>query len=119
MSQETCGEIIAGESSRIVIRQKSDAVIEIGDLLVEDRDDGYLILQVFDLLYGSQISQLAREMIAGMSLEGFGVGMDLVEPQLRNYVIALARSVLHFEQKPRNPKILPKFFGSVRHVKAA
>jgi uncharacterized protein len=117
-SLKNSGEIIAGEVGKLVIRQKSDGAIELGDLLVEERADGTkLLLQVFDLSYGSQMSQQAREMIAGMRLEGLGTGLDLVEPNLRNYVIALAKTVLHItEQSSHNPKVLPVFFGTVRHV---
>ena len=115
---ETCGEIIEGDSSKILIRQSSNSTIEIGDLLVEDREPGYIILQVFDLIYGSQLPRLVREMISGMKLEGFGTGLDLIEPQLRNYLLAMAKPILHFEVQARNPKILPNFFGYVRHINA-
>lgn len=112
----TCGEVIAGESSALLIRQKSDKQIEIGDLLVEDREDGYILLQVYDLMYGSQIPQVARELIAGMTLEGYGKGLELVEPNLRNYVLAVARAILRMTDAPHVPKILPATFGSVRNV---
>lgn len=112
-----CGEVIGGEVEKLIIRQKSDSPIELGDLLIQERDDASsLLLQVFDLAYGSQISQLSREMISGIRLEGLGAGLDLVEPNLRNYVMAAAKSVLHIGQKLNNPKILPNIFGQVRHV---
>lgn len=115
-SAETCGEVIAGESSALLIRQKSDKQIEIGDLLVEERRDGYILLQVYDLMYGSQIPQVARELIAGMTLEGYGKGLELVESNLRNYVIAVARGILRMTEGPHVPKILPAAFGPVRNV---
>lgn len=115
-----CGEIITGETTKLVIRQKSNEPIEIGDILVEDRNDGKIFLQVFDLLYGSQISRLGLENISGMSLEGIGTGLDWIEPHLRNYILAIAKSILHIatvDKLPRNPKVLPNFMGPVRRLK--
>ncbi len=111
-----CGQIIAGQFGKILIREKSDEKIELGDLLVVEDGEGSILLQVYDLLYGSQISQISRELIAGMKLEGLGAGMDFLEPQLRNYVLAEAKSVLRVSKEQRIPKMLPDFFGTVRHV---
>jgi len=116
MAMEVCGQIIAGLVGKILIREKSGQRIELGDLLVAEDKEGYLILQVFDLIYGSQIAQLARELIAGMKLEGMGAGLEFLEPQLRNYIIAEAKAVLRVTGKPHVPKVLPEFFGTVRHV---
>jgi len=113
---EVCGQIIAGGVGKILIREKSGEKIELGDLLVSEDSEGYLILQVYDLLYGSQISQVAREFIAGIKLEGLGAGLEFLEPQLRNYVLVLAKSVLRVTSKTYVPKVLPDFFGSVRHL---
>ena len=118
MSIDVCGQIIAGLVGKILIREKSGQKIELGDLLVAEDKEGYLILQVFDLIYGSQITQLAREMIAGMKLEGMGAGLEFLEPQLRNYIIAEAKAVLRVAGKPQVPKVLPEFFGTVRHITA-
>lgn len=111
-----CGQIIAGEVGKIFIREKSGKKIELGDLLVVDDTEGYLIIQVYDLLYGSQISRLAREQIAGLTLEGLGAGLEFFEPQLRNYILAQSKAVLRITSKPQVPKILPDFFGTVRHA---
>ncbi|MGD0423076.1 MAG: ATP-binding protein [Candidatus Bathyarchaeia archaeon] len=111
-----CGQIVAGEVGKILIREKGGEKIELGDLLVVEDPNGYTIMQVYDLLYGSQISQLAREQLAGLKLEGFGVGLDFFEPQLRNYVLAEAKAVLRMTDHPQSAKVLPDFFGMVRHV---
>jgi len=113
-----CGQIVAGEVGKILIREKSGEKIELGDLLVVEDAEGYLIIQVYDLLYGSQISKLAREQLAGLKLEGFGVGLEFFEPQLRNYVLAQTKAVLRVTSKTQAPKTLPDFFGIVRHVEA-
>ncbi len=41
------GQVIGGEFGDIVIREKSGKNLEIGDLLVSEEDNGFLILQVF------------------------------------------------------------------------
>jgi len=112
----TCGQIVAGEVGKILIREKSGERIELGDLLVVDDREGYLIIQVYDLLYGSQISRLAREQISGLKLEGFGEGLEFFEPQLRNYILAQGKAVLRVTNEPHTPKVLPSFFGTVRHI---
>ena len=113
-----CGQIVAGEVGKILIREKSGERIELGDLLVVEDSEGYLIIEVYDLLYGSQISKLAREQLAGLKLEGFGVGLEFFEPQLRNYVLAQGKVVLRVTSKPQAAKTLPDFFGTVRHAEA-
>jgi len=112
----TCGQIIAGQFGKILIREKSGEKIELGDLLVVEDGEGLVLLQVYDLFYGSQISQVARELIAGMKLEGLGASMEFLEPQLRNYVLAECKAVLHISKEQKIPKMLPDFFGTVRHV---
>ena len=106
-----CGEIIIGETTKLVIRQKSDEPIEIGEILVEDRKDGKILVQVFDLLYGSQISSLGLENISGMSLEGIGANLDWIEPHLRNYILVKAKSILHIARfMPISLLVIQKFF---------
>ncbi|MGC2425503.1 MAG: hypothetical protein WA421_00590 [Nitrososphaeraceae archaeon] len=58
---DCCGEIIGGDTAKLIIRQKSGGGIEVGDLLVEEKHEGKLFLQVFELRYGSQISDSALE----------------------------------------------------------
>ena len=111
-----CGQIVAGEVGSILIREKSGEKIELGDLLVAEDDGGYLIVQIYDLLYGSQLSRLSREQLSGLKLEGFGAGLEFFEPQLRNYIIAQGKAVLRVSDKIQSPKVLPDFFGTVRHV---
>jgi DNA helicase HerA-like ATPase len=113
-----CGQIVAGQVGSILIREKSGEKIELGDLLVVDDAEGYLIIQVYDLLYGSQISRLSREQLSGLKLEGLGAGLEFFEPQLRNYIIAQGKAVLRVSSKTQSPKVLPDFFGTVRHVEA-
>lgn len=113
---DICGQIVAGEFTKILIREKSNSKIELGDLLVAGTSEGYLILQAYDLIYGSQIPQPMREHLSGMKLEGIGSNLGFVEPHLRNYVLAEARGILNVTDTPRSPKILPDFFGTVRAI---
>ena len=46
MRDDCCGEIIAGGVEKLIIRQKSDGAIELGNLLVEERNEGKLFLHV-------------------------------------------------------------------------
>jgi DNA helicase HerA-like ATPase len=107
---------VAGEVGKILIREKSGEKIELGDLLAVDDNNGFLLMQVYDLLYGSQISRLWREQMAGLKLEGLGAGLEFFEPQLRNYILAQGKAVLRVTSKAQAPKILPDFFGTVRHA---
>lgn len=114
---ETAGQIIGGETAAVLIRQKSGEPIELGDLLVAE-GEGYTILQVKDLRYSSQIPQGMRELASGLHLEGYGRDVELLEPELRNYIIAEARPILHVRDgQPMIPKRLPRFFREVRRIR--
>ncbi len=63
------GQVISGEFGKILIRQKSNEKIELGELLVAESDNNKILLQVYDLVYGSQISQQNLELISGLQLE--------------------------------------------------
>ena len=118
MTLEVSGQIIAGKTGQILAREKAGGEIEIGDLLVAEEDGAYVLLQAFELLYGSQVPQLVRELLSGMKLEGLGANMEFLEPQLRNYVIAQIKAVLRVSKngEPKIPKTLPAFFSTIRHV---
>jgi DNA helicase HerA-like ATPase len=118
MSLEVAGQIIAGKTAQILVREKAGGQIEIGDLLVAEEEDAYVILQAYELAYGSQVPQLVRELLAGMKLEGLGADLDFLEPQLRNYVIGQVKAILRVDKgtEIRIPKTLPKFFSTIRHV---
>jgi hypothetical protein len=116
---EIAGQIIGGKVANILLREKAGKKIELGGLLVVDETDGsYLILQVYDLAYGSQIPQAMRELTAGLKLEGYGPSLDFLEPHLRNYVMAIVKAVAFVSRDGvKIPKVLPSFFSSVRFVR--
>ncbi|MBS3159133.1 ATP-binding protein, partial [Candidatus Woesearchaeota archaeon] len=92
------GQVISGEFGRIIARQKSGESIEIGELLVADSNDGKILMQVYDLVYGSQISQQNLELISGMKLEE-GAELELFDANLRNYMLAMMKSLLTIKDK--------------------
>ncbi|MBI2654144.1 ATP-binding protein [Candidatus Woesearchaeota archaeon] len=111
------GQVISGEFGKIIARQKSEAEIEIGELLVADSPNGKILLQVYDLIYGSQISQQNLEMISGMKLEE-GTDFELFDANLRNYMLAMMKSLVTI--RDRNAivsKSLPNVFSEVREIK--
>jgi hypothetical protein len=111
------GQVVSGELGRIVIRQKSDEAIELGELLVSDGRDEKILLYVYDLLYGSQISEQNLELISGMHLEE-ATAIEFMDPALRNYLLALAKPMLAVNGSSASLcKSLPQFFSPVRGVR--
>jgi DNA helicase HerA-like ATPase len=115
---EVNGQVVAGGIAKILVRQKSGQRIELGDLLIVEEEGGHSIMKVYDLVFGSQIPKSAREMISGMKLEGYGAELDFLEPELRNYILAEAQSLIHItkEKQLKTPKGLPSFFSTVQLV---
>ena len=111
------GQIISGKFSDLIVRQRSSTSIEIGELLVAEQEGVLYLLQVTDLLYGSQISQQQLEMISGMQLEE-GSSVELFEKELRTYNLAVLKSVLTISKGvQKSTKELPAHFTEVRAVK--
>ena len=111
------GQIISGEFGRIIARQKAGQSIEIGELLIADSGDGKILLQVYDLVYASQISQQNLEMISGMKLEE-NTEFELFDANLRNYMLAIMKSLVTIKGKDAFvSKSLPSFFSEIRDIK--
>jgi DNA helicase HerA-like ATPase len=125
MNMQVVGSIVYGKHGSIMIRQKSEAEIELGDLLVVEQASGdYSILQVYDLQYASQIPDKNLEMISGMKLEGFRADLDFMDPALRNYILAEVKSVVTIKKEASKktayiPKTLPQFMNNVRPIEKA
>ncbi len=110
------GQVVSGELGRIVIRQKSAENIELGELLVSEGSGEKILLYVYDLLYGSQISEENLELISGMHLEE-STPIEFMDPALRNYLLALAKPMLAVNGNSASLcKSLPLFFSTVRGV---
>ncbi|OUJ19190.1 HerA helicase [Methanonatronarchaeum thermophilum] len=114
------GRIVSGDFDTVKIRQKASETIEMGDLLVAENQNSYTILQVHDLMYGSQISNKEKNLVAGMKLEGYGRDLDFTDPELSNYIIADLKSLVTVEKNnntSHSPKKLPQFFSGMRRAK--
>ncbi|MDP3733949.1 MAG: ATP-binding protein [Nanoarchaeota archaeon] len=111
------GQIVAGDFNKIILRLKSSSSVELGELLVVDEGDYHFILQVYDLMYGSQISQQNLEMVAGMNLEEGE--FPLLDGNLRHYQLALMKPVLHLGKESKTCKGMPPFFAKVREITPA
>lgn len=110
------GQVLSGEFGSILVRQKSDQKLELGELLIADTPDGKILLQTFDLIYGSQISQLNLELISGMKLEE-NSNLDFMDPKLRNYNLAKMKTLITIkDDKTAICKNLPNFFSEVREI---
>src|SRR3989338_9436861 len=110
------GQIISGNFEKVIARQKSGKQIEIWELLINEANGIKILLQVSDLLYGSQISQQNLEMISGMKLEE-NLDIDFYDPNLRNYTIAVLKSLLMLKEgKALLNKGLPEFFSGLREI---
>ena len=108
------GQIISGDFSKIAMRVKSNENVEIGELVVIEDNNQKFILQIFDLIYSSQISQQNLEMAAGMNLEEGN--FNIMDEKLRNYQLALLKPILNISSIARMCKKLPDFFSNVRSI---
>ncbi|MDD5502063.1 MAG: ATP-binding protein [Candidatus Thermoplasmatota archaeon] len=121
---EICGQIVSGEHGEIFIRQKSGETLEIGEMLAVG-ENPISIMMVYDLTYGSQLSQGNLELASGMHIEGMGAGLSFMEENLQNYVIAKVKAVAYVKKNVNGkyeasiPKSLPQFFSKVRKVTSA
>jgi len=112
----TKGQVISGEFGRILVRQKSDQTIELGELLVSESGDNKILMQVFDLIYGSQISQQNLELISGMALEE-NTETEFFDKNLRNYMLASLKNLITINKnKAFVSKLMPSFFSEVREI---
>ena len=115
---EMYGQIIGGEHGAILIRQKSDQTLELGDLLVGEAGGNKALMQVYNLKYGSQIDDKTLQMMSGMNLEGILGRAEFIEKNLRSYVLAEVKTLVMIPPggSPRTPKVLPTFFSAVHLV---
>lgn len=108
------GQIVAGDFSKVIMRVKAHEQVELGELMVVEDQQEKFLLQVYDLMYGSQISPQNLEMVAGLNLEEGN--FDLLDGSLRNYQLALLKPMLTISENSKTCKRLPAFFNQVRAV---
>ncbi len=117
---EVVGQILSGEFGELLVRQKSGEELELGELLVTENGNKKTILQVYNLLYASQIPPKSLELLSGMELEGHGSDLGFMEADLRNYVLAEVKGLVSINAGiARMPKTLPSFFSPVRRINKA
>lgn len=111
-------QIISGKFSEIIARQKSDADLEIGELLVsDDENSSTTLFSVYDIFYGSEISSQNLERVSGLNLEE-SENVDFFNNNLRNYKLAKLKTLLTIDgNKIQSSKRLPSFFTKLRTVK--
>ncbi len=111
------GQVISGEFGKILIRQKSDQSLELGELLISESGNNKILMQVFDLIYGSQISQQNLELISGLSLEE-NTDTEFFDKNLRNYMLASLKNLVTIKNnRAFESKLMPHFFSEVREIK--
>ena len=110
------GQVIGGEFGKIIARQKSGQELELGELLVSDAGKSSIVMQVFDLIYGSQISQQNLELISGMKLED-NADTEFFDKNLRNYMLARLKNLITITDGNASvSKLMPSFFSEVREI---
>ncbi len=109
------GLVISGEFGNILVRQKGNQTIELGELLVAEVGSEKILLEAFDLTYGSQISQVNLELMSGLKLENEN-DLELLDKELRQYVLVHVKPLLSLSHNSMC-KTLPPFFSPVRDVR--
>src|SRR5665648_248674 len=98
------GQIIGGGLKDIIIREKNGEKLELGELLIVENayesgtQRNYTILQVKDIEYRSQAPQSTHELLSGMELEGYNPDLGFMEPELTNYTVGKAKSLLYVQE---------------------
>lgn len=110
------GIVIGGGYGKIIVREKTGKPLELGELLISEVDGDKILLQVFDIMFGSQFSQQNLELLSGLQLEEKS-DLSFMDPHLRTYRLAALKGLLHIKSSgARVSKTLPSFFSSVRMV---
>jgi uncharacterized protein len=113
----TKGQVISGEFGKILVRQKAGENIELGELLISDNGQEKILLQAYDLIYGSQISKINLELLSGLKLEDDN-DLEFMDEELRNYNLAMLKNLLVINNRDAKvSKTLPNFFSTVREIK--
>lgn len=115
----TKGLIVSGEFGNILVREKQGKALELGELLIADTPQGKILLQAFDLVYGSQLAQQQLELLSGLKLEE-NVGLQFFDEAVRNYILARVKNLVTIaDGKSKVAKTLPACFSEIRDVAAS
>jgi hypothetical protein len=115
------GILVGGDFSDLIVRQKEGAHFEIGELLIAEDEKQKVLLQVYDLKYGSQVSSQHLELMGGLHLEDQQAAV-FFDPSLRNYTMAHLKALVCVKKQDGKEEIgkakgLPAFFSTVREPK--
>jgi uncharacterized protein len=111
------GIIISGKFGEILARQRSSENIELGELLVAENESSKMLFQVYDIMYGSQLSPANLELVSGMKLEE-DPEIELMDKDIRNYRLAMLKGLITIKKDDAiTSKSLPDFFSYVREVR--
>ena len=84
--------------------------------MISESSGNKILMQVFDLIYGSQISQQNLELISGMKLEE-DADTEFFDPNIRNYMLAYLKNLVTINNNDaRVSKQMPSFFSEVREI---
>jgi uncharacterized protein len=112
----TKGQIISGEFGNILARQKYGERIELGELLVTESDNSKIIMQVIDLIFGSQMSQQNLELVSGLNLEE-NTDSEFFDKEIRNYMLIRLKNLITIRDNSASiNKTMPQFFSPIREV---
>lgn len=115
----TKGMVVSGGFGSILVREKHGEPLELGELLIAETPEGKVIIHVFDLLYGSQLSQQHLELVSGLKLEQ-DASLNLLDPTIRTYVVAKAKGLALLSNGTVTAcKSLPPLFAPVRQLTTA
>lgn len=111
------GKIVSGNFNGLIIRQKTGVDLELGELLVTREDNGYFIMQIFDISYGSQIPERIRSLAAGLKLEEES-NLSFLDSEISNFILVSLKPILFVTPNRYHlPKRLPKFFSAIERIK--
>ena len=108
------GQVIGGSFGEIIVRQKKDSHLEIGELLIIENKEK-LLVQVTDLFYGSQISSQHLERISGIELDE-GKDIKLFNKDQRTYTLAKIKTLISIGEEIKANKHIPEMFGVLREI---
>ncbi len=114
---EIVSQIINGSQGEIILREKSNQPIELGEILISEDDENKILMQVYDLQYGSQLDNKRIELASGLNIEENWSDLKFYDPELRNYVLVKAKALAQMKKNDNTilvPKRLPKHFSMVR-----
>jgi len=113
------GKVISGSvGGNILIRLKSNANVNVGDLLVceDTKTNEKFFLKIINMNISSSIDQQFIEEIAGQKLE-HDMDYDIIDPKDRFYKMCEAKMLkIKREGKFFPPRSLPNFFMDVRKI---